>query len=240
MGYNNGRLENHLDRSNFIGYNGPMAVLVNRASASASEILAGAMQDYHRALIIGNQTYGKGTVQSLVDISRGQMKLTQSKFYRVTGESTQHRGVVPDINLPSLIDPEKLGESTLEFVLPWDRVAPQKHAQYFTLDNIIPTLQKNTNERVQQSPDFVYVEKVMQRRANEPKILSLVLEDRQTQWEDDETWYLDAINAMRTNKGLDVVEKTEDHDFSYANAADDPYIQVTASAVVDWLVLAQQ
>ena len=239
VGYNNGRLENHIDRSNFMSYQGPMAVLVNRASASASEIFAGAIQDYHRGLIIGSQTYGKGTVQSLVDISHGQIKLTQSKFYRVTGESTQHRGVIPDIELPSTIDPKKHGESTLEYALPWDRVASQQHANYFTLSNIIPQLQENTAARIEQSPDMIYVQKVKQRRSNEPRSISLKLSERQERWQENEAWYLNAINTMRQAKGMDAIEDLDDHEFDYEEAIEDPYLQMSSSAITDWLILAQ-
>ena len=111
-------------------YNGPLAVLVNRFSASASEIFAGAIQDYHRGVIIGQNTFGKGTVQNLVPLDRwsdkpvdGQLTVTIGKFYRVTGESTQHRGVVPDVALPSPIDPKEVGEADQPDSLPWDRIS---------------------------------------------------------------------------------------------------------------------
>ncbi|MFY9333426.1 MAG: S41 family peptidase, partial [Porticoccaceae bacterium] len=100
-------------------YNGPLVVLINRLSASASEIFAGALQDYGRAIIVGSQSFGKGTVQDVTGLSSGQLKLTISKFYRVSGDSTQHRGVLPDIELPSLFDKEEVGESEQENALPW-------------------------------------------------------------------------------------------------------------------------
>ena len=94
-------------------YTGPLAVLVNRLSASASEIFAGAMQDYHRALILGGQTFGKGTVQTIQPLNHGELKLTLAKFYRVSGQSTQHQGVIPDISYPSIVDDKEIGESAL-------------------------------------------------------------------------------------------------------------------------------
>ena len=113
-----------------VAYDGPLAVLVDRFSASASEIFAGAIQDYHRGVVLGQRTFGKGTVQNLVPLDRwsprpvnGQLTVTIGKFYRVTGESTQHRGVEPDVTLPSQIDMEEVGESALEGALPWDRIA---------------------------------------------------------------------------------------------------------------------
>ncbi|HTF18996.1 MAG TPA: carboxy terminal-processing peptidase [Chryseolinea sp.] len=114
-----------------VAYNGPLVVLTNRFSASASEIFAGAIQDYHRGIIIGESTYGKGTVQTVVDLKRfinapddevGELKITFQKFYRVTGSSTQHKGVTPDINLPTALSPEQFGESSSQSALPWDEI----------------------------------------------------------------------------------------------------------------------
>ena len=124
-----GRVEVLDDPDPGIAYSGPLSVLVNRYSASASEIFAGALQDYHRAYILGQRTFGKGTVQNLIPLDRwsqkpmsGQITVTIGKFYRVTGESTQHRGVEPDVQLPSVIDMKEVGESSLEAALPWDRI----------------------------------------------------------------------------------------------------------------------
>ena len=117
-------------------FDGPMAVLINRFSASASEIFAGAIQDYQRGVVVGEQTFGKGTVQSVIDLSRyikvpegekvGQLKLTLQKFYRVTGSSTQHLGVSPDVNLPSAFDADEFGESSNASALPWDQIKGTK------------------------------------------------------------------------------------------------------------------
>lgn len=114
-----------------IAYSGPLVVLTNRFSASASEIFAGAIQDYHRGIVVGESTYGKGTVQTILDLKNfvnepseevGQLKLTFQKFYRVTGSSTQHKGVTPDVKLPSALDPEQFGESSSPSALPWDEI----------------------------------------------------------------------------------------------------------------------
>jgi carboxyl-terminal processing protease len=124
-----GELEVQDDPEPGVAYSGPLAVLVDRFSASASEIFAGAIQDYSRGVVLGQRTFGKGTVQNLVPLDRwsprpvnGQLTVTIGKFYRVTGESTQHRGVEPDVPLPSQIDLEEFGESALEGALPWDRI----------------------------------------------------------------------------------------------------------------------
>jgi carboxyl-terminal processing protease len=126
----NGHIEVLDDPEQGPAYTGPLTVLVNRLSASASEIFAGAIQDYHRGLIVGQNTFGKGTVQNLVPLDRwsdqpvdGQLTVTIGKFYRVTGESTQHRGVVPDVQLPSPIDPKDIGEADQPNSLPWDRIS---------------------------------------------------------------------------------------------------------------------
>ena len=125
-----GRIEVLDDPTAGTSYDGPLLVLVDRFSASASEIFAGAIQDYHRGYIVGQRTFGKGTVQNLIPLDRwsqrpvdGQLTVTIGKFYRITGESTQHRGVEPDIALPSAISLDDVGESSLEAALPWDRIA---------------------------------------------------------------------------------------------------------------------
>ena len=125
------RIEVGTDDNPSIMYNGPLVVLTNRFSASASEIFAGAIQDYHRGVVVGESTFGKGTVQTVIDLHRfinepntqvGELKLTFQKFYRVTGNSTQHRGVTPDVKLPTALDPEQFGESSNPSALPWDEI----------------------------------------------------------------------------------------------------------------------
>ncbi|MEY3465139.1 MAG: hypothetical protein RL603_737, partial [Pseudomonadota bacterium] len=128
VAFANGEKEVLDDTVKGTAYDGPLVVLVDRFSASASEIFAGAIQDYHRGVIVGQRTFGKGTVQNLMPMSRwssrpvnGQLTITIGKFYRVTGESTQHRGVEPDVTLPSAIGLKDVGDSALEDALPWDR-----------------------------------------------------------------------------------------------------------------------
>ena len=121
-------------------YKGPLVVMINRLSASASEIFAGAIQDYQRGLIVGSQSFGKGTVQLLSKLPEGELKLTESKFYRVSGASTQHRGVVPDVFMPNQIDNEEVGESTYNTALPWDQIRPASHESYYDFSQIIPSV----------------------------------------------------------------------------------------------------
>jgi carboxyl-terminal processing protease len=145
-------------------YGGPLAVLVDRYSASASEIFAAAIQDYDRGVIVGQQTFGKGSVQNLFPLDRlmrgtdnGQLTLTIGKYYRVTGESTQHRGVIPDIELPSMVDAATVGESTRDTALPWDRIQPTRFRADTALDAQIDDLRAHQQSRATSDPEFSYL-----------------------------------------------------------------------------------
>jgi carboxyl-terminal processing protease len=145
-------------------YDGPLAVLVDRYSASASEIFAAAIQDYERGIVIGQQTFGKGSVQNLFNLDRfmrapgyGQLTLTIGKYYRVTGGSTQHRGVLPDIELPSLVDTDTVGESTRDTALPWDQIDPTRFRAETSLDPAIQLLTERHTARVATDPDYNYL-----------------------------------------------------------------------------------
>ena len=135
-------------------YDGPMIVLINRLSASASEIFAGAIQDYGRGLIIGSQSYGKGTVQTMTDLSSGLLKLTISKFYRVSGGSTQHRGIIPDISYPSMFDSDEIGESHLDSALPWDQIHSVPHQYSDQLSKLIEPLTSAHKKRAYNDANF--------------------------------------------------------------------------------------
>src|SRR5262245_18043410 len=157
-----GRLEVLDDPEPGVAYDGSLAVLVDRASASASEIFAGAIQDYHRGVVLGQRTFGKGTVQNLVPLDRwsqrpvnGQLTVTIGKFYRITGESTQHRGVEPDVTLPSLIDMQEVGESALDAALPWDRIAGVTfRTDAHDSEATVPELAIEEDARAQSDPDY--------------------------------------------------------------------------------------
>jgi carboxyl-terminal processing protease len=162
-----GRIEVDQDPDAAIYYNGPLIVLVDRLSASASEIFAGAIQDYGRGLIIGQQTYGKGTVQNAHPLNYtifgrkpelGQLNVTIGKYYRITGESTQDRGVAPDIALPSLINTNEVGESTRDRALPWDTIDPAAFKPEGDLKPVTTTLQKLHDDRIRNSADFRYLQ----------------------------------------------------------------------------------
>ncbi|MGM0634264.1 MAG: carboxy terminal-processing peptidase, partial [Pseudomonadota bacterium] len=152
-GLRNGFVRSYGDTDTGTAYNGPLAVLVNRASASASEIFAGAIQDYQRGIVLGGQTFGKGTVQEIIPMDYGQVKLTRSKFYRISGASTQHRGVMPDIEFPDRYQAiDSMGESNLDGALPWDTVRPVEYDTYYPLRRIMPELQERHQQRAARDP----------------------------------------------------------------------------------------
>ena len=158
-----GRVSVENDRKPGVAWDGPLAVLVNRGSASASEIVAGAIQDYGRGLIIGETTFGKGTVQSLIDLDRfprkddvkfGQVKLTVAQFFRVDGGTTQHAGVVPDLQFPVTLDASDYGESTYDNALPWTRIAAAPHVRYGNFAAMLGTLGTRHQARVAKDVEF--------------------------------------------------------------------------------------
>jgi len=147
-------------------YDGPMAVMTNRFSASASEIFAGAIQDYGRGLILGSNTYGKGTVQNLIDLNRaipmknkklGQLKLTIQKFYRITGSSTQNIGVKPDISFPSQFADKEFGESAQPSALPWDQIQSTQFKKYSDLNKYLPLLEKKHDNRIKNDIEYSFM-----------------------------------------------------------------------------------
>lgn len=153
------KIEVGTDDNSSVLYNGPLVVMTNRFSASASEIFAGAIQDYHRGVVVGESTYGKGTVQTVVDLNRfipdvkpnevGELKLTFQKFYRVTGSSTQNKGVTPDVKLPTALDPEQFGESSNPSALPWDEIRGTLYQRSPNInDRLISNLNKNYQSRL--------------------------------------------------------------------------------------------
>lgn len=226
-----------------IAYDGPLVVLIDRLSASASEIFAGAIQDYQRGYVVGQRSFGKGTVQSLIPLDRwsqrsvdGQLTVTIGKFYRVTGESTQHRGVEPDIALPSSISLDEVGESSLDEALPWDRIAAAPFTP-FNKPATRPTALTLTNEdhaRAKSDPDYrLLIEDIdaydTQRKK---KILSLNLEQRRTERTRLEAERLARENQRRAalgKKALTSLDQAGDKDES-EDAAPDATSAATADA----------
>ena len=191
------------DRNPKLVYDGPMAVLVNRLSASASEIFACAIQDYGRGIVIGGQTFGKGTVQSLELLKPGRIKYTQAKYYRINGDSTQNRGVIPDISYPTTMDLDEIGESSLPQTMPWDRIRPAIYSKLADLSDVIQYLKKLHEERIKDNPDFKYLnERVEYLEENRKKTsISLNLEDRRQEREAVKERLLSMENRRRTALG---------------------------------------
>lgn len=213
------------DPSQSAVYDGPLAVLVDRYSASASEIFAAAIQDYERGVIIGQQTFGKGSVQNLFNLDRmmrgeenGQLTLTIGKYYRVTGESTQNRGVIPDIELPSDIPTEAVGESTRDTALPWDRIQPTRFRAEPSLDSEIALLYDSHRARSANDPDFNYlINDFAARNENwDQKTVSLNLAKRREEQDESDRKRLERENLRRVAHGLTPIESVEEIEVSAA------------------------
>lgn len=236
-----GRVEVLEEQASEAIYSGPMAVLVNRFSASASEIFAAAIQDYGRGLVIGQQTYGKGTVQNLYPLDRyapgsdprfGQLTLTIGKYYRVTGASTQHRGVVPDIAVPSPVDAELVGESTRETALPWDQIQPTRFTPEGSLDEAIQLVSSRHEQRAAADPDFDFLRsdiRAVEDRRNR-KSVSLNIDERREENRRFEHERLARENERRSNLGLEPLDSLEELD---ADEGPDVTLREAAEIVTD-------
>ena len=189
----------------------PMAVMVDRYSASASEIFAGAIQDYQRGLIIGHKTFGKGTVQQLDNLTSGQLKLTESKFYRVTGSGMQNRGVEPDITLPSTWDIEESGESSLDSALPWDQITPTPFRKFKINQSTLDRLKVAHEKRMLESPDLQYILNIRKRydEQQEKTSISINLDTRRAEKIDRQLWALATENQRRAAKNLETFKTFE-------------------------------
>ena len=241
-----GRVDVLEDENTGAFYKGPLALLVNRLSASASEIFAGAMQDYHRALIIGGQTFGKGTVQTIQPLNHGELKLTLAKFYRVSGQSTQHQGVLPDIDYPSIIDTKEIGESALPEAMPWDTIRPAIKPASDPFKPFLAQLKERHDVRSAKDAEFVYIRDrlaLTQKLMNE-KTVSLNEEERRAQHADIEGKQLALENIRRKAKGEEPLKelKKEDEDAIPAEPddskpEDDAYLSETGRILLDYLGL---
>ena len=217
------------DQDKQIYWDGPLVVIVNRLSASASEIFAGAMQDYGRAIIVGNQTFGKGTVQTLIPLNRGQLKLTAAKFYRISGESTQHQGVIPDVLFPELYDSSKIGESSNDDAMPWDTIRPANYEVYANIDPYLEAIRKSHRSRVVENADFRYFESIANRNKvfSERTHISLNEEIRIKEKTEDDSWRLNLENQLRKAKSksiadnLDHLEELEKEESETAEALEE-------------------
>ncbi len=217
-----GRIRVNVDPDPTVSYTGPLAVMVDRNSASASEIFAGAIQDYRRGLVIGEPTFGKGTVQNLVsldqhsrdDVDLGQLKLTVAQFFRITGDSTQHRGVVPDIMFPTAIDSHREGERSFDNALPWSRISATDYdTAYTTVDNgIVGELARRFESRRDESIGLRYLvdSEKFTAEASDITEISLNLATRRAELEERRARGARIENRLREARGLPPVDESLD------------------------------
>jgi len=236
----NNKIEVDKDEDPSITYSGPLAVIVDRFSASATEIFSGAIQDYGRGLILGTQTYGKGTVQNAIDLDRilnqsfidkakslvnsgtkptssgsqstfGQLNLTFAKFYRITGNSTQHKGITPDISFPSFIPLDKYGEDTEPSALPFDVIAPTPYVKAGDFSMVLPQLKKLHDDRMAQSENYrLFIQDLEESKKHEnEKSITINEELLKAQREEEEKKSFEDNNAHRKAMGLPVLKKGE-------------------------------
>ncbi|KJF95148.1 carboxy-terminal protease [Photobacterium angustum] len=201
-----GRVKVNSDSDNQVFFNGPLTVLINRYSASASEIFAAAMQDYGRAVVLGEQSFGKGTVQQhrslnhlydLFDKPLGHVQYTIQKFYRINGGSTQNLGVVPDISFPTAVDPSETGESVEDNALPWDSIKPAEYKQLHNYSSILPKLNEEHLARIKNDMEFGFINEDIKTYKKEKDINSISLNEKTRLAEQDKE---DADRLVRLNK----------------------------------------
>ena len=230
----------------------PVAVMVDRFSASASEIFAGAIQDYQRGIIIGQKTFGKGTVQTLDNLSSGQLKITESKFYRVTGSGMQNKGIHPDIILPSSWDIDEIGESSFDTALPWDHIKPVRFQKFFMDSSIISDLTNQHHVRVKENPNLQYILNIRERYELQKSKdeISLNIKNRQNEKKERQIWALEIENKRRALLNLEIfdsyqamedyneLKETEDKNLQI-NIDDDYLLYEGAEILSDYMILNQ-
>ncbi len=238
-----------------IVYDGPLLVLINRMSASASEIFAGAIQDYHRGIVVGSQSFGKGTVQALEHLRRGQLKMTQGKFYRISGNSTQHKGIIPDIVYPTIYDKEKIGESALPEAMEWDKINSVDYHAYASLMEIIHHLQAQHKNRIKSDPGFEYLEQgiALLEEARKKDKISLNEMARKKEREESELFRLELENkkrvylGMKPLKSVNELEKEDDPEEAGISIEDegkedpfDPILAETEKILLDYILISNE
>ncbi|CUS49018.1 MAG: carboxyl-terminal processing protease CtpA [Idiomarinaceae bacterium HL-53] len=242
-----GRVDVSNDPDPAMAYDGPLVVMVDRYSASASEIFAAAIQDYERGLIVGEQTFGKGTVQQHRGLQRrfdfysepmGSVQYTIAKFYRVNGGSTQHKGVVPDISFPSPVNPDEFGESQADNALPWDQIEPTEYtALEFVSDDLIAQMTRAHTNRIVSDPEFKYLMDDIERykALEERDYISLVLAEREADTEENKQRRLARANERLKRDGKEPVESVDDVPEEYLEV--DPFLAETILITTDYIRL---
>lgn len=253
-----GRVEVESDPNPGVVYDGPLLVMVNRGSASASEIFAGAIQDYGRGLIIGERTFGKGTVQQLVDLDHmasfdeprlGQLKMTMAQFFRVSGGSTQHKGVEPDIAFPSsILEGEDFGESSYDNALPWTSIAPAKFTASNRLKDWVPILDERFQKRAMKDQEYRYLIDDLERykKQQADHTVSLLLSERKRERDEQEQRLADRKKAReqlgkkaaaeKLDDGLDFAERAPGSDDADKDEEEPDILLVEAAHVLGDLV----
>lgn len=250
-----GRISQEIDKNPDTAYDGPMAIMINRFSASASEIFAAAIQDYKRGIIIGEQSYGKGTVQSVVDLSNylndekdevGQLKITLEKFYRINGSSTQHKGVSPDFALPSAFSAEEFGESSQPSALPWDMIPTTSYKITSNVNQeLLNKLQSAFQFRLKTKPELIKLKEDFERwkKLKEQNSIALQLEkrkkelDEQKKKPDESLAVMDALASSSSTESLAVSDKKEEKkdDKPKDKHAKDAYLKETEQIMIDMI-----
>ncbi|MHC4582578.1 MAG: carboxy terminal-processing peptidase [Planctomycetota bacterium] len=237
------------DPDGSIYYRGPLAVLTSRLSASGSEICAAAIQDYGRGIVIGQPTFGKGTVQSMLKLNRGQLKATVAKFYRISGESTQYRGTDPDLTYPSLHNKEEIGESALTNALPWDTIAGTTYESFNNLSPLMDTLRKRHEYRLKDDPDVKYLLAVSEHldKVRSETVISLNETLRRQQRDEIEQRRLELENSLRRDKRQEPFTELSELESDTMSAAhgdedeksqEDPMLIEAAHILLDYIELS--
>lgn len=238
------RIKVHEDPNSGVEYDGDIIVMINRHSASASEIFAAAMQDYNRAIIIGQQTFGKGTVQQsrslnfVYDLDSsplGFIQYTIQKFYRINGGSTQLKGVEADIRFPEIINAEKTGESYEDNALPWDKIPAADYAEVRSARKVVQTLTEKHHERIAKEPEFITLKEdiAIRKEKDERKFTSLNLAERRKEHDAVETKRLKDLNARFKREGKKPLKNLEALPKDYE--APDFFLKEAEKMMVDWL-----
>ena len=242
------RVQVNRDRDGFSYYDGPLTVMVDRYSASASEIFSAAIQDYGRGVIIGEQTFGKGTVQQHRNLGRvydlyekpfGSIQFTIAKFYRINGGSTQHRGVTPDIMFPSMVAPEDWGESKEENALPWDQIAKAHYTKLKDISSDLAYLNSLHQERITANVEFGYLKNDIEeyKLEKDDKSISLNLAERKKKREDRKAKQLIRTNERLAVLGLKAVENLDDLPDELDEL--DPFLDEAAKITFDLVALGK-
>ena len=251
-----GELRMYRDDDKAVAYAGPLAVLVDRHSASASEIFAAAIQDYRRGIVIGEPTFGKGTVQTVIDLNRyidtdatlGRLKLTMAQFFRINGDSTQHRGVIPDIVFPTADASDEAGESALEHALPWAQIEAAEFRPQGTAGTALDQVRRQHLARIEQSEGFAYLlaQATLGRQNADKDMVSLLKSERQREREALESARREQENRFRKAVGLELLaegdeeaadEKLVPEDDPFAEAVEKIELEESAAILLDIIKL---